>query len=228
MHDETTLSAQFTRGDLEEMVLRLAHEVRNPLATIKSSAQLMRRLKMPPEDALAYLESIIIQVGRIDNTIQEMERFTRLRQGSEQPVSLEDAVAGVLESKMAQSMEAGVNLEDVSGPALRILVDPQQFHIALDELVDNAIRFSRPDTVVTVSWESENDGFVSLHVDDQGAGVAKDVAPRILCPFFSSSTQGTGLGLNTVQRICRLAGGRLEWYNRNDVGCRFSMILPRN
>ena len=63
-------------------------------------------------------------------------------------------------------------------------------------------------------------------MQDAGPGVPRESAERILRPFYSTSTTGVGLGLNRVHRICRMAGGHLEWCNVASGGCRFTMVLP--
>ena len=71
-------SGPFTEEDLKEMVLRLAHEIRNPLATIKSAVQLVKRLEMSPDKAARYLDSAVNEVGRISDLLSVMEEYVRL------------------------------------------------------------------------------------------------------------------------------------------------------
>jgi C4-dicarboxylate-specific signal transduction histidine kinase len=66
---------------------------------------------------------------------------------------------------------------------------------------------------------------VRIHVEDEGSGVSDEHATHILRPFYSTLTQGIGLGLNFVQRICELVGGHLEWQNRSERGCCFTIVL---
>lgn len=227
MEDERAREVDaFTGEDLQEMVLRLAHQVRNPLATIKSSAQLMRRLRMSAEDATPYIDSMIAQVARIDTTIKEMEQFARLEPTTAHAVLVEEVAPKVLAGLQDQARRAEVDLTSAGGPAARVLIAPEQLHLGLEHLLDNAMCFSPPGSHVTVFWETTGERLVQIHVDDQGCGVPEEHASRILRPFFSTSTNGSGLGLNVVQRICLVAGGRLEWQNRPQGGCRFTMLLP--
>ena len=76
-----------------------------------------------------------------------------------------------------------------------------------------------------IGWRLVEDQ-VAIDFDDRGPGIATETGPRIMRPFFSTSTQGTGLGLNIVARTAHLAGGRLEWCNRDAGGARFSLLLP--
>jgi len=112
------------------------------------------------------------------------------------------------------------------GPRATLLVDRDQLESALVELLDNALRFTPSDGTVSVSWWLVADGLVGIDVEDEGPGVSDELRDRILRPFFSSTTHGTGLGLNIVSRMCHLLGGRLEWSNRPVAGARFTMVLP--
>ena len=214
-----------SEDDIREMVLRLAHEIRNPLATIKSAVQLIQRLTKPEGEIEEYFASALAQVARIDLTVQDMQRFVRLTQAPPQPVQLTKAAAIAAEAHRHQATRGGTELVVAGGPAMAVLIDPGHLHLALDELLANAIRFSPPGSPVTVSWAASDRGEVSLNVDDEGPGIPPENSGRILKPFFSTSTQATGLGLNIVEKICVLAGGRFEWRNLAGHGCRFSIVL---
>jgi signal transduction histidine kinase len=111
------------------------------------------------------------------------------------------------------------------GPRVHGLIDPGNLTMALGELLANAIRFTPAGADITVSWQAAQ-GAVEVHVEDEGPGVDAGLSERLTRPFFSTSTQGTGLGLNIVSKICRLAGGELSWQNRPERGCRFTLRLP--
>ncbi len=215
----------FSEDDIREMVLRLAHEIRNPLATMKSAIQLIQRLTQPEGEIQEYFESALAQVARIDLTVQDMQRFVRLSSVPPTPVELVKAGEIAVAAQQHSAQQGEVDLVIAGGPKVSALVDPGHLRLALDELLANAIRFSPPGSSITVSWSAREGGEVALNVDDEGPGVPPEHADRILKPFFSTSTQATGLGLNIAQKICELAGGRLEWRNLAGHGCRFSLVL---
>ncbi|MEN8165293.1 MAG: histidine kinase dimerization/phospho-acceptor domain-containing protein [Acidobacteriota bacterium] len=93
--EERKPSGTLPADDVNEMILRLAHELRTPLATIKSAAQLIRRLRMSPDEALPYLESVIREVSRIDETIRSMEDSATLVAGAPQALEGGDAISQV-------------------------------------------------------------------------------------------------------------------------------------
>lgn len=220
-HDDDTV---YTSQDVTEMVLRLAHEVRNPLAIIKSSIQLVRRLNMSAEAASPHFESALKHIERIHRTMQEIERFVSLQAGTSSAVRVEDAMAKALTSVHGQAEENDLRLTNNGGPEVRVAIDPEQFQVILGKLLENALCFSGAGGSITTSWESEEQ-MVHIHIGDEGPGVSEEHAPHILRPFYSTLTQGTGLGLNVVQRICTLVGGSLEWENRTETGCRFTIVL---
>ena len=215
----------FSEDDIREMVLRLAHEIRNPLATIKSGVQLIQRLTVPQGEIAEHFASVLAQVGRIDQTVHDMQRFVRLVPTAPQTVSLAAAAEAAISAHQTAAKRADVVLAVPGGPASAALIDPGHLAVALDELLTNAIRFSPAGSSVMVSWSSAGDGEVALNVDDEGPGVQPEHADRILRPFFSTSMQATGLGLKIAEKACRLAGGRLEWRNLAGHGCRFSIVL---
>ena len=207
------------------MVLRLAHEIRNPLATIKSAVQLMQHLNKAKGQNSQYFNSILTQVGRIDNTVIDMQRFARIENEQPQDVSVLHEVVRSVKDHSEEADKGEVSLVIVEGPDVSVQFEPTNFQTALRELLSNAIRFTPAEGEITVSWKVESDR-VLLHVDDQGPGIKKELGDRIFRPFFSTSTQGTGLGLNIVLKICQMAGGGLEWENLpSGRGCRFTMII---
>ncbi len=214
----------FTEADFREMVLRLAHEVRNPLASIKSSAQLMHRLQMTASTAIPYLESVVSEVSRIDATIKELELFASLQVGVVRTVELDPLLRRAVARVEMEATAAGIPVLFESQTKAHVSVDSQLIEVALRELLINAIQFSSSGGDVVVTTEClERD--VAIHIDNQGEGIPDQLAVQIRRPFFSTLTQGVGLGLNVVQRACRLLGCRAQWQNTRDGGCRFSLMI---
>lgn len=221
---ESTFPA-LSEGDWREMVLRLAHEIRNPLATIKSATQLVLRLAKPEGEVAECLQGILGNVTRIDRTLQDLQRFVRIDKGTPVAVDVATAIDDAVAQQRPHARRVGLGVEVVGGPPARVLIDPANLALALDELISNAIRVTPTGGKIWLSWVGDAQQ-VLIHVDDEGEGVPPEVADRILRPFFSTAAQGTGLGLNLVDRVCRLAAGSLVWRNLAGKGCRFTLRLP--
>ncbi|MEW6365616.1 MAG: HAMP domain-containing sensor histidine kinase [Acidobacteriota bacterium] len=217
-------SEEFTADDLGEMVLRLAHEIRNPLATIKSGAQLVQHLIKPQGEILDYVTSILAAVARIDGAVRDMQRFVKIEPLRPSSLDISEVVATGLRCVLHEARGGNVSLVLVSGEPVRVTCNREHLRTVVEELLSNAIRFSPPGSTVMVSWQAQDNG-VLLHVDDEGPGIPAENASRILRPFFSTSTQGTGLGLTIVAKICRLCGASIEWRNLAGKGCRFTIRL---
>ncbi len=229
MEDERELEPEgggLTESHFREMVSHLAHGIRNPLATIKSGLQLVRHLTKPQGEVADYLESMLDEVARIDQTIRSLQNYVNLRPGSARALDVGAAVGEVVEARAVDGWGKGVEILIRPGPPCRMSIDPGNFRSALGELLTNAVRFSPPGSSVSVSWAENADRRVRIDVDDHGPGVRTENTERILRPFFSTSVNGIGLGLNIVDRICCISGGKLDWQNLPEGGCRFSLSIP--
>jgi len=213
--------------NLREMVLRLAHQIRNPLATIKSGIQLVQHLLPSNGEVEEYLDAALVEVERINHTVADMQRVIRLDSATARANPVEEIVVEAVSRCAAKAESAGVFVASSGGPRCHVLADPVQMVEAICELLSNAIQFSPLGARIAVAWAVDADRMVRIDIVDACGGIPEATADRILHPFFSTSTTGTGLGVNIVQRICELGGGRLEWANTADgAGCRFSILMP--
>ena len=217
----------FSEYDLQEMVVRLAHQIRNPLATIKSGIQLVQHLLQPSGEMEEYLEAALVEVERINRIVSDMQRMIRLDSATAQAVSVAEIVDEAVSRCAAAAAARDVTVIRPGGPAARVLADPSQMVEAMSELLGNAIEFSKAGSTVRIGWASEENRLLRVEVSDGCGGIPATEESRIFRPFYSTSTRGTGLGLNIVKRICELGGGRMEWANLADgSGCRFSIVMP--
>lgn len=102
--------------EFSEMVIRLAHEIRNPLSTIKTAVQLIQHLSQPHSQFAEYYDSIISQVGRIDQTINDMQRFARLTASHPVDLQLAKIVDEAVWRHRNEARAAGISLVVVGGP----------------------------------------------------------------------------------------------------------------
>lgn len=216
----------FTQADMSEMVIRLTHGIRNPLATIKAEVQLAKHLGQPNDDVASMLDSAIAEVDRINMIVTNMHRYVRLESTTAVTVAIKEAVEIAMTASIDAAEAGGIVLECADEPHCTVLVDPDQLAFALEELISNAITFSPKDGTVRIWWEVKGTWSLAVHVDDEGSGIPAANADRITRPFFSTSTLGNGLGLSIVEKFCDVSGGSLSWQNHPRGGCRFTASLP--
>jgi signal transduction histidine kinase len=212
--------------DLLELSLRLAHSIRNPLATINSSAQLLQRLKLEAEAAYPYLHGMLDEVRRINAVLQRLEDFARLEAGTKSTVDLRTIVNRCIDQACESARKDRIVLRAVTTeePAL-IETDRLLLGRAVQELIDNAHAASSPNSVVTIGVDSVSGEHTTIYVADEGSGIPQAIAPRVMVPFFSTHRERVGLGLNIVQRTSAMLGARLTWENGRDSGVRFNIVF---
>ncbi len=217
----------FTEEDLREMVLRLAHEIRNPLAAIKSAAQLLEHLNKPEGETVEYFASIHDEIDRINRVLSDMQRYARLDSPVVGRIDVGRTVRLAVEEETSGDATIRERIDVHAGPKSSVLANQTTLSDAVRELLSNSIRYSPPTSRIRVSWENGDELSVRIVVEDRGPGISDAVEGKMLRPFFSTSTQGTGLGLNIVARTARLLGGNLSWNNVEDGGARFVITVPR-
>jgi PAS domain S-box-containing protein len=220
-----------------EFLSRVGHELRTPLTGIMGFVDLLGRANTGPERVQAWRQEIQEQSRRLLRTIELLEFFATagggeppLRQERLEPGHLvEDVVRRWrhrLEGSHALTSRVGRHLPLVEG-------DRRLLGMALDELVDNAVKFSPAGGRVSVRAErGERHRTVELSVTDRGKGMSAEEAESAFASFRqgdSSDTRrygGLGLGLALVERVTAAHGGRLAWQSRPGVGSRFTIVLP--
>lgn len=230
-----------------ELAARIAHEIRNPLAAISGSVEMLAEengaaVAGDAAEKSRLMGIVLREIDRLNALIGDFLQYARPGPAKAVPVSL----APVLEElvQMARKgMQAGVELELDVAPGAVVLADPTQIRQVLWNLLRNAgeaitdsgsIRVEvRTDSVLPQGGmeESRNGGeeggpAVEIVVSDTGQGIAPEILERVFDPFFTTKADGTGLGLPTVHRIVERHGGRLELESRPQEGTRVRVLLP--
>ncbi|MBC7793880.1 MAG: PAS domain-containing protein, partial [Clostridia bacterium] len=216
---------------LGQMAAGFAHEVRNPLAAMRSLAEALRS-EIPSGDSRAeYPTRMLHLVTRVDALVKSALRF-----GAPKPPSFRICTAAriveesieVLRPRLGSGPKPLVEM-DVGLPDLR--VDESQAVEVLMNLVENALdAVGEPERVrVRVLREDESSllgRFVRIDVTDDGPGMGNEALQRVFDPFFTTKPKGTGLGLAIAQRLARDNGGHLIAASVPNVETTFSLLLP--
>lgn len=217
---------------LGKMSAALSHEYNQPLAAIRSDAEVAEMLiaRGMPEKALANLTRIGGMVGRMAEIARTLKGFTR-RSGTDiKPVSLRQVIDEALLLLMPQIKQSGVLLE-TELPEADIIVAAGQIRLeqVVVNLMSNALDAVKGRTGACVRLALvEMDGYAVLSVSDNGPGIAEDVLPQIFDPFFTTKEVGAGLGLglSIAYKIVHDFSGTLTAVNGDTGGACFVMRLP--
>jgi two-component system sensor histidine kinase HydH len=202
---------------LGSMSAVLAHEVRNPLASLKGHAQLLAE-RMEGNPTLARkVDRIVAEAVRLERLTNDLLDFVKSGELQRAPVD----PAAVL--RAAASATDGERIEVAAAPATTALLDAERLQQALENVLRNAIQASTDK--VQASLE-RSDGTLIFTVRDQGPGIPAGDEQRIFEPFVTGRTTGVGLGLAIAKRIVELHGGRMQARNRRDGGAEFEIRIP--
>lgn len=193
-----------------------AHELRTPLAAMRTHAQVARASREDAERDRA-LDNVIAATDRATHLIEQLLTLARLDASS---VNL-DLAPGKLRALAAQALAAAspaaiakhIELELADGPDITARVEPALMSTLLRNLIDNAVRYSMPRGKVTLEVTAADGGGACIDVIDQGPGIPAAECRRVLDRFYrieGNSETGSGLGLSIAARIAQLHGARLE------------------
>jgi signal transduction histidine kinase len=211
--------------DRERLLADVSHELRSPLARIKVALELL-----PEGDKRDSIAQDIKEMESLTTALLEREQIrTRSSQASSERVNLVTIAAEVIDG--FNNTPPGVQL-NVPPQSLNINGDEALVKILIQNLVDNAIKFSLADSKPVEVSLLETDGGVQIIVDDDGQGIPAELAEKIFEPFVKLNPArghrtGYGLGLNLCQRIVQAQGGSIEIQQRKPRGTRVLLNLQK-
>lgn len=215
---ERALEHERRLASLGEMSAVLAHEIRNPLASLKGNAQLLARALAPARPTRRKADRVVEEATRLEklvNDLLELARSEQLNRTACDPLTpARRAVEGV---------EGEVEVEDSGAPSSWVL-DGERLRQVLANLVTNARQASNDLVQVRVYQERQQ---LVYEVEDRGPGIPDADRQRIFEPFFTRRTRGTGLGLAVARRLVEMHGGTISVENVAQGGARFKIRLPR-
>ena len=203
----------------------IAHEIRNPLNAVKTSAYFLLHAKSaPPEKVEQHLERIDRQVTIIDNVITALSDVAKL---PEPKLHAVDVAAIIVQALNATKMPPSINAQTQFSPDLPpVLADQNQIQIAFLNLIRNA-RDAMPDGGnLTVSGDVVDGHFIRIRVTDEGIGIPPEDMQRILEPLYSTKARGMGLGLAITRTVVQKNQGELAIESKLGEGSTFAVLLP--
>jgi two-component system phosphate regulon sensor histidine kinase PhoR len=220
----------------QDFVANVSHELRTPVATIKALTDSLAGGALEDADTgRRFLKNLAVEANRLSQLIEDLLTLGRLEAEGAAPrleeFDLEELIRERLESKVKLAVDYDVAVDfSSSGASRRIRADRRLLGTAIDNLLDNAIKYNRPGGKVAVECEFREAG-VAVRVKDNGIGIPKEELPRIFERFYrvdkarSRETGGTGLGLSIVKHIAELHGGMVSVESVEDEGSVFSIHL---
>jgi signal transduction histidine kinase len=207
-----------------QLAAGVAHEVRNPLTSIKMLVQLALEGRTGlPQDDLRVIES---EVRKMEQSLQTFLDFARPPKAERRLIDLHSIVSDVLGLTRGRAEKQGVavSVTEPAGPIL-LTVDAGQIQQVVVNLILNALDAMPSGGRVRLAARAAS-GWVEIEVADNGPGVPHELLPRLFQPFVSGKDTGLGLGLAISLRIAQDHGGTIFAMNRPGEGATFTVRLP--
>jgi signal transduction histidine kinase len=211
--------------------LKVAHEVRNPIAAIELNAEILEdivraRTGSDMDEAGGLVASIRDQVNTLDALTEEYLAFARFPRPHFEEESLNHLVRELADFVRPVAMRQGLVIEVQADPGVPMMeIDRGLLRQAILNLVKNGMEALSRGGALTIESRVSGES-VEIRVADSGAGINEEVAGRLFEPFFTTKPQGTGLGLSIARQITEEHGGELGWGNAPRGGAVFTIRLP--
>ncbi len=231
--DDTSLlsrrAEELTLSSLGRLSASIAHEIRNPLAAIRYSAQLLAESTDMNDTDLRMVEIINNHCGRLNEIIENILQLSRRERSRPETLDLSQWVhTFVNEYRLGNDLGADVLRAVASSEPVAAVADPQHLQQVIWNLVQNALRYGRlpnePSRVMLVARNSET-GTPIMEVIDRGPGIPPKVAAQIFEPFFTTHEYGTGLGLYLARQMSEANQAALEYVRVAGGGSCFRITL---
>jgi PAS domain S-box-containing protein len=220
---EAQLREQAALARLGQLAAVVAHEVRNPLAGLRATLQIIDRRVAEPRDRSA-IAAMIQRIDGLNDKVEDLLLYARPRPPRRQAVDVKSLMREIATTAQISTGRADASVP-VYGDEVKAFADPDMLRAALLNLTLNACQVAA-DREVEVRVAAADEACV-IGVYDRGPGIAPDVRDRIFEPFFTTRVNGTGLGLAIVKRLIELQDGTVQLTDRPGGGTIAEVTIPR-
>lgn len=222
-----------------EIISVAAHQLRTPLSAIKWTLKMLldEDVGKISDEQKGLLTKGYESNERMITLVNDMLSVDRLESGKIKynfvPVQYESLVESLIQEVLPLAAKKNIRIELRRPEELlpKVKLDPDKIHDVLQNLIDNAIKYSKPDSIIRVTIEATKNDVIT-RVADSGIGIPKDQQDKIFTRFFRAAnaikneTEGSGLGLFIAQSVVRRHGGEILFSSEEGVGSTFSFTLP--
>ncbi len=226
---EHKLAGQF--AEFVQLVGGLAHEIKNPLSTIRLNLELLSEDLTDPQTpcerrAAGKVEVVERECTRLQKLLDDFLQFARIRPAELAPHSVNDSLQRVLDFFEPQATASNIELvRYLEADLPRVQIDPESLQAALLNLILNAQQ-ALPDGGQLMVRSRSTPGGVAIDLIDNGIGMDTATLNRAFDPFYSTKSGGSGLGLPTTRKIIEAHGGTLSVQSEPERGTQFTIQLP--
>lgn len=212
---------------LGELSAILAHEIRNPLASIRGTAEILMEQGTTSASRGEFLDILVKESDRLNRVVEDFLRMARPEPARKKECDINYELGTMVTLLSAQASGEGVELRLEAGELPPVVADPEKLHQAFMNIMLNGIQASAPGGEVHILTRFDHDAQqIEIRFSDSGPGIAPDAIGKIFEPFFTTKGSGTGLGLSITRKIVEGHGGSIEVESVPGEGATFRILLP--
>ncbi|XPV76431.1 MAG: sensor histidine kinase [Desulfovibrio sp.] len=227
---ERELHQQEKLAGMGRMVAGIAHEIRNPLGIISSSAEfLLKRLKKEESPNVRLVDAIVEESKRLSRVMHDFLDYARPKQPRLDPVNLSQSLEQVTVFLEHEFRKNDIQIVKDYGDELNVSGDKDLLYRGIYNILSNSIQAmseAGKTGTITISAQTDESGKVHLQITDSGPGFSDEVIDKLLDPFFTTKDDGTGLGLAIVNSILESHGAEFSLSCAPEGGAQADMIFP--
>jgi two-component system phosphate regulon sensor histidine kinase PhoR len=223
-----------------EFLQNLSHEIKTPIFAIQGYIDtLLNGALENPSVSKKFLENTSRNVGRMVDLVNDLDEITRLESGEQllhkKKFIIQDVIREVFETLSKKSLEKNIQCAIKKGceQPVEVYADKEKIFRVLVNLVDNAIKYGKPEGYVTAGIYKTDEKHVLVEISDNGTGISEEHLPRIFERFYrtdvgrSRNAGGTGLGLSICKHIIEAHGQSIHVRSKPDVGTTIGFTLDK-
>jgi len=214
-----------TMAEIGEFSLMIAHEIKNPLGIIKGALDILKKPEIDTVTRTQMVQFIEEEVSRLNQLVQSFLAYARPKKIQKEEVKIRPLLEDIIYKLGLELADLKIQISVVP-PDLKAHLDPRWIPQVLLNLVKNAREAGASEVLVEV--HPQGSSWVELTIKDDGQGIPLEEREKIFKPFFTTKTQGAGLGLALVEQIVRLHGGRIKVEEASPKGTIFRLYFPQN
>ncbi len=208
-----------------QMAAGVAHEIKNPIASIKGAMEILCDKNTSENDKAEFRGIVARETKRIDGTLKDFLEFARPQESSFEMTDLTSTIAGGLKQVEGTALQQGITIERTLESGITVRGDSEKLHQVMLNLLLNAMEASSSGDTVKVSLKKEG-GLAVIEVTDNGSGISEEARERLFDPFFTTKSSGTGLGLAIAKQIVERHDGSIEIDSDTANGTTFRVHIP--
>lgn len=236
--EKKDLENRVTRNEqlaaLGELSAGIAHEIKNPLTSIKGFSQILPNKLEDHEFLLKFSQIIKIEVERLNNIIEGLLQFARPKSDKKENHSIENIIHSTIELIGYQFKKSNISVNINLIPLPFVYCDPGQIEQVIINILLNAIQSIKNNgkiditnkLIIKKSAENLFYEYNAVYIKDTGAGIQQENLSKLFNPFYTTKTKGTGLGLSISHRIITEHKGFIEVFSKINSGTTFIIYLP--